>query len=209
MNTATMTFPITPPEEYPEDFSATQELSTGDEDLSVQWMYRIASGDSKAIDLIVEKWKMPIINFAYRSLGNFEDAEDIALKSFKKLYDSAGRYEPKAKFSTYLFTIVNRLVISEIRKRKSRKIMAVDPEELVQVSHEKESDSQASRELEEIFLRALQAIPENLRAALVLVIQEELPYTEASKVLGISEGNLRTQISRGRKLLKKEMEGML
>jgi len=185
-----------------------REPVKSDHDISVALMYRIAEGDSRALQELIHKWKMPIINFIYRSIGNFEDAEEIALKTFTNLYKNAGNYEPTAKFSTYLFLIAKRLMISEIRKQKSRKLCILPPEELQSIHYQNYKED-LKNEIEEVFLKALQKIPEKYRMTLILIIQEEMSYPDAAEILEITEGNLRTQLHRGRKLLKLEMDNIL
>jgi RNA polymerase sigma-70 factor (ECF subfamily) len=180
-----------------------------DNDISIHLMQRIAEGDKHALSMLINQWKMPVINFVYRSIGNYEDAEEIALKAFSKIYDSATRYQPTAKFSTYLFLIAKRIMLTEIRKQKIRKVSPIDSSELTNFSSNEDAEKNKRSEIEEIFLTCLQRIPEKHRLALILVIQEEMEYADAAKILEISEGNLRVNLHRGRKLLKEEMEKML
>jgi RNA polymerase sigma-70 factor (ECF subfamily) len=62
----------------------------------------VAAGDSEALRDLIDKWKKPLINFFYRSLGSYAESEDLAQQVFIKLYRAAERYEARAKFSTFL-----------------------------------------------------------------------------------------------------------
>ena len=64
--------------------------------------------------------KKPLFAFFLRSLPNFADAEDLTQKTFVRLHGSVSRYQPKAKFSTWLFTIARNLLIDELKRRKRR-----------------------------------------------------------------------------------------
>ena len=83
-------------------------------------MERIASGEQYAMEELIELWKMPMFRFFLRSLNHHEDAEDLTQRVFIRIYRSADRYLPHAKFSTWIFTIARNLLIDEIKKRKRR-----------------------------------------------------------------------------------------
>src|SRR5580658_3463434 len=80
-------------------------------------MLRVKRGDMKAFEELAEKYKQPIVNLMYRMLRDFDEAEDLAQNVFIRVYQSAGRYEVSAKFSTWIFTIARRLCLNEIRRR--------------------------------------------------------------------------------------------
>lgn len=76
-------------------------------------MLRVGAGDETALEILIDRWKNPLINFFYRSLRSVEESEDLAQMVYLRLYRSAPRYKPTAKFSTYLFHIARRLLINE------------------------------------------------------------------------------------------------
>ena len=80
-------------------------------------MLRVKRGDLEAFEALVEKYKQPIVNLMFRMLHDLEEAEDLAQNVFLRVYQSANRYEAKAKFSTWLFTIARHLCLNEIRRR--------------------------------------------------------------------------------------------
>src|SRR6185295_14352695 len=80
-------------------------------------MLRVREGDRSAFELLVEKYKQPVINLVARTIGDVTEAEDIAQHVFVQVYKSAHRYEVTAKFSTWLFTIARNLSLNEIRRR--------------------------------------------------------------------------------------------
>ena len=99
-------------------------------------MSEIANGNQVAMKALINKWKNSLFRFFDRSLSNKADAEDLTQKVFIRLYKSASRYKPTAKFSTYLFTIARNLLIDELKKRKKMQMLKLE-DELVQICHEK------------------------------------------------------------------------
>ena len=80
-------------------------------------MLRVKQGDTAAFTTLVEKYKQPVMNLAYRLLRDQTEAEDLAQNVFVQVYKSAPRYVTTAKFSTWLFTIARNLGLNEIRRR--------------------------------------------------------------------------------------------
>jgi len=186
--------------------SARDQEETGvDENL----VSEIAEGDNFAMSRLVNRWKRPLISYFYRSLSSLEDAEDLTLEVLIRVQRAAGRYNAKAKFSTYLFTIARRLLLNELRRRKRKPVELLEPAELHYLATTSDEETQNLAELEEVFQKALLELPERYRTPLLLAKQESLSSREIAKVIGVSENNLRVTIHRGRKLLKEKMEEML
>src|SRR3954452_24399267 len=80
-------------------------------------MLRVKQGDRDAFEELVEKYKQPVMNLAFRTLRDPSEAEDLAQHVFIQDYKSAHRYEVSAKFSHWLFTIARNLSLNEIRRR--------------------------------------------------------------------------------------------
>ena len=89
-------------------------------------MLRVKRGDMQAFEVIVEKYKLPIINFMHRMVRDMDEAEDLAQNVFLRVFQSAGRYEATAKFSTRIFTIARHLCLNEIRRRGRRPNVSID-----------------------------------------------------------------------------------
>src|SRR6185503_11509089 len=89
-------------------------------------MLRVKQGDAAAFTQLVDKYKQPVMNLAYRTLRDVTEAEDLAQNVFVQVYKSAGRYQPAAKFSTWLFTIARNLCLNEIRRRSRHPAESLD-----------------------------------------------------------------------------------
>src|SRR5436190_6675731 len=89
-------------------------------------MLRVKRGDRRAFEELVDKYKRPVINAIYRTLGDATEAEDLAQNVFVQVYKSADRYRASAKFSTWLFTIVRNSCLNEIRRRSRHPASSMD-----------------------------------------------------------------------------------
>jgi RNA polymerase sigma-70 factor, ECF subfamily len=170
-------------------------------------MMRVREGDEKALAELIDKWKTPLINFFYRSLGSYGPAEDLAQMTFVRIYRSASRYEPRAKFSTFLFHVARRLLINEYRHRQRKPLETVDPMELPAVSDG--DDGRGLAEIEEAFNQAIGNLPEKHATALLLLKQQELSYEEIAEMMDASVGAVKTWIFRARAQLKEELRSVL
>lgn len=166
-------------------------------------MGRVAHGDEAALVSLVRRWQNPLINFFYRSLSSRADADDLAQSVFIKLHRAAHRYQPTARFSTYLFHIARRVLLNEFRRQGRKPLHLLAPEDLPSPS----APDPAIKllELEEIFQNTLLLMPENHRSAILLLRQQELSYAEIAEIMETTEGMVKTWIFRARQLLKEEL----
>lgn len=184
--------------------AAEPDTNAGDEDAT--WLARVAGGDERALQLLFDKWKLPLLSFFYRSLGSHADAEDLTLEVFIRLHRAAADYRPVAKFSTYLFHIAQNLLRNEYRRRRRKPAQTVPPELFDAVAADNSDGHQRATELEEALQRALARLPDKPRTALLFVYQQQMDYRTAAAALRTSENALRVLVHRARQLLKTEME---
>jgi RNA polymerase sigma-70 factor (ECF subfamily) len=191
--------------------------ATADPDAAL--MLRVKQGDAAAFAELVDKYKQPVMNVAYRMLHDAMEAEDLAQAVFVQVFKSAHRYQVSSKFSTWLFTIARNLCLNEIRRRsrhRAESMEAPHPEQEDQPLHQFEDKQTASpperllhSELEAKIEQALGDLPENQRLAIVLCRQEELSYEEIAGVLGCSVSAIKSLIHRGRETLKQTLKPYL
>ena len=182
-------------------------------------MLRVKQGDGAAFTTLVEKYKQPVLNLAYRTLRDATEAEDLAQNVFVQVYKSAARYQPSAKFSTWLFTIARNLCLNEIRRRSRHPAESLDQtrdgtddQPLHQIEDRRETsppDQLLRGELERKVDEVLAALPENQRTALLLCRQEELSYEEIASVLDCSLSATKSLIHRARETLKQKLKPYL
>ena len=182
-------------------------------------MLLVKEGDRDAFAALVEKYKQPIMNLAYRTLSDATEAEDLAQHVFLQVFKSAHRYEVSARFSTWIFTIARNLCLNEIRRRSRHLAESLDemcPEnedlplrQVEDVKNYSPPDALLQSELEEKVGLALAELPEKQRTALLLCRQEELSYEEIAAVLDCSLSATKSLIHRGRETLKQMLKPYL
>jgi RNA polymerase sigma-70 factor (ECF subfamily) len=182
-------------------------------------MLRVKQGETAAFAQLVDKYKQPVINLAWRTLRDLTEAEDLAQNVFLQVYKSARRYKASAKFSTWLFTITRNLCLNELRRRSRHPAESLDQthaESDEQPLHQVEDRGVPSPpqqvlygELEEKILQVLADLPENQRTALLLCREDVLSYEEIAEVLGCSLSATKSLIHRGRETLKLKLKPYL
>ena len=182
-------------------------------------MLRVKRGDRAAFEELVARYQQPVLNFIYRTLPDAAEAEDLAQGTFVQVWKSAARYEPSAKFSTWLFTIARNLGLNEIRRRSRHPAESLDaphPDDPARPRHQFEDtknfsppDRLLQGELAQKIEEALAGLPEIQRTAIQLCRQDELSYEEIAKVLGCSLSATKSLIHRGRETLKEKLKPYL
>jgi len=182
-------------------------------------MLRVKHGDLQAFEELVQKYQHPIVNLAYRMLRDLDEAEDLAQNVFVRVFQSAGRYEATAKFSTWIFTIARHLCLNEIRRRgrhPAQSLESSQSEDPAQAPRQYPDSKTFSppqaflhRELEGKIQDALAALPEKQRLAIALCREEELSYEDIARVLGCSLSATKSLIHRGRETLKEKLKPYL
>ncbi len=172
-------------------------------------MLRLRNGDRDAFTVLFEKWKRPLISYFYRSVGDYHLAEDLALETAAKVYRARERYQPRARFSTWLFQIAgNHLRDSWRRKRNAVKIAdgTGNLPEWEYPGHPNPLDRQAARIWEEWLLDALEKIPLPEKTALLLVAQQGMTPSEAADVMKLTPNHVRVLLNKARNRLKEFRE---
>ena len=191
------------------------EVSTS-EDESAQLMLRVKAGDERAFERLVELHQHAVIGTVTRMLGSAEDGHDVAQMVFIRVWKSAPRYEPTAKFTTWLYTIMRNLVFNEMRRRGRRKEISLDepvfedqPRELADPVM-LPADTLAERaELETALDKAIAALPEKQRMAVLLRQQQETPYEDLCGILGMSLPAVKSLLFRARAELRRHLAAYL
>jgi RNA polymerase sigma-70 factor (ECF subfamily) len=188
-------------------------------DADAALMLRVKRGDDAAFAELVDKYKQPVMNLAYRILRDATEAEDVAQNVFLQAYKSAPRYEVSAKFSTWLFTIARNLCLNEIRRRSRHpadSLEATGPESDDMPARQFEdrkttlpTDAALEGELERNIEQALAELPEIQCTAILLCRRDDLSYEDIAKVLGCSLSATKSLIHRGRETLKQKLKPYL
>lgn len=173
-------------------------------------------GDDEAFAEIVNRYRNPITNYLYRILNDYDEAVDLAQETFVRVFFAAERYHTGYAFSTYLYRIATNLAISELRKRKRRKLLSLTG--LFSADGEAETDFNPpdekqladadllDEERKQVIARAIAALPEKYRMPIVLRDVEGKSYEEVAEILQLGLGTTKSRISRARGLLKEKLK---
>ena len=169
-------------------------------------MSAVAGGDLNAFEELVRRHERGAVNVAFRMLFDEHRAQDVAQEAFLRVFQSAPKYKPTAKFRTYLYRVLTRICIDHYRKRS-----ASPSDELDSMPDKTDSPSDVFMRNEQVerVRRALDSLPLRQRTALVLQHYEGLSYHEVAEALGCSVRAVDSLLIRAKCSLKKELEGMV
>jgi RNA polymerase sigma-70 factor, ECF subfamily len=177
-----------------------------------QAMWRVQmQDDAEAFAILVERWEGPIQNLCTRMLGDAHRGEDLAQEAFTKVFARRKEYEPRGKFSTFLWRVALNLCYDELRRRDRRRETSLDVEldneDGSYATDELPPDiSMAREETAEHVRDALMKISETYRSVLILRHYEDLKFREIAEVLGIPEGTVKSRMAEGLSQLARLLE---
>lgn len=174
-------------------------------------------GDEAAFAEIVNRYRNPLTNYLFRMLNDYEEAVDLAQETFVRVYFAIERYHTDYAFSTYIYRIATNLAISEIRRKKRRKLLSLtsffqnDDSSDAQEFHPPDDKSLPDEDLIEnernrTIEKAIATLPDKYRAPIVLREIQELSYEEIAQILGLGLGTTKSRISRARGLLREKLK---
>ncbi len=188
--------------------AAYEEEMDSESRYDAELMLRVSAGDAAAMREIIERHQDGVYSTARRMLSDSADAEDIAQRTFIRVWKAASSYEPKAKFTTWLYTILRNLVFNETRRMGRKPTCSSDAMEAEygQLLHTDPSPSpsedMAARELEDAVERAIAELPEKARMAVQLRRFQEMSYEEIAVVIGMSVSATKSLLFRARQSLR-------
>jgi len=184
-------------------------------DYDVELMLRVKEGDGASFDALLEKHRSAVVHFLYRMVQNQAVAEELGQEVFLRVYRSRSTYEATAKFTTWLFRIATHLALNALRDGKYSKFeerLDDDSSEMPvrQVSDRRPSIEQTMlhrAKMDEI-RRAIGALPEKQRAAVLMHKYEEMEYSQIAKVLSCSESAVKSLLFRAYEALRARLAHM-
>jgi RNA polymerase sigma-70 factor (ECF subfamily) len=191
-------------------------VGRSDEDTEdVRLMQLVAGGDTSAFEQLVERHQALVAGTVARMLGSNSDVEDIAQQVFIRVWKSARRYVPRAKFTTWLLKITRNLVFNELRRSKRHAHVPLQSEpgaEEIPLKDETNPAPDASlleTELQRAIEEAIIQLPESQRMALVLRRYEQLSYEQIAEVLDLSVPAVKSVLFRARTELRTRLSKYL
>lgn len=178
-------------------------------------MIRVKEGHEPSFGILLEKHRTSVVHFLYRMVQNGAIAEELAQEVFLRVYRSRGTYEPTAKFTTWLFRIATRLALNSLRDGKYERMEETLDGPSEDAPARQLSDTRPTVEavmvkqarLEEV-RRAVAALPEKQRAAVLMHKYQEMEYTQIAKVLNCSESAVKSLLFRAYETLRARLAHM-
>jgi RNA polymerase sigma-70 factor, ECF subfamily len=175
-----------------------------------QLMLRVKQGDVPAFEELFARYRHKLYNYILRFIGDPGVTEDIFQETFLRVYKYSPRYEPLARFTTFLYRIATNLCINEkIRRSKvsffqfggKNRAQEDDRDQLEDCISDARPGQDSvlfSRELNDYFQLALREVPADMKAALLLSEIEGKKYEEIAEILDCSIGTVKSRINRAR-----------
>mgnify|MGYP003962412369 CR=1 FL=1 len=177
----------------------------------------VLRGKKEAFADLVERYKKPVFNVAYRMTNDAEVAMDISQEAFVKIYRNLEQYNPQYKFSSWLLKSVNNLCVDYFRTRTDREasldnIVDTGAEGLITKNHvvpssaEEFEKSESRMELRSVLKEAISQLPLDYKSVVVLRHFQSLSYKEISQILNLPMGTIKARIFRARKMMKTHLQ---
>ena len=193
----------------------TQKGSTEPQDLDL--VRRVQRGDSAAFDLLVRKYQHRIVGLIGRYVSDWSECQDVAQDTFIRAYRAIGSFRGDAQFYTWLHRIAvntakNHLV-AHSRRPPTDDIDAADAEQYDVGTRLRDGDTPEHellrQEMEQTVMRAVEALPEELRTAITLREMDGLSYEEIAQKMGCPIGTVRSRIFRAREAIDAGLRPLL
>ena len=183
-----------------------------DEELILEFQ---KNNTERAFEILVQRYKNPLVNFVFRYLGDYESCVDVVQETMIKVYRYKDTYQSIARFSTWIYTIAGNLAKTELQRRKRRSILSInafgkDNDEDYEIPDEnyRPDTITDSGIKDEIIQKAFMKVSEAYRKAVILRDIQELSYEEIAEIMGITVGTVKSRINRGRAQLQKLLKGI-
>jgi len=173
-------------------------------DEDARLMLAFCAGDGTAFDALFRRWAAPLLRYLSRMLQDAAAAEELVQEVFLRVQGARERYEPQARFSTWLYRIATNLALNELRRPRRRETHASIDEPGGPVLAADGPAVEAALDARDLCARVeqeLARLPERQRAALCLTAVEGLSYADVAAALEISEAAVKALVHRARATL--------
>lgn len=173
---------------------------------------RSTSGDTESFNQLVVRWERPIYALAYRVIGREEDARDVCQEAFLRAFRALKGFKGQAKFSSWLYRITLNLCRDWMRReRRAAVVPAPEGVDLVELAGEggqveSVDDLVVRRDLGRFVAKAMAALPEEQRTAIVLKEYHGLTFQEIADLLGCPLSTVKTRLYQGLTVVRRQLE---
>lgn len=193
-------------------------------DPDIRLMLQVRDDVQGAFEVLVDRYQHRLVSVLTHLIGRNEEAEDLAQEVFLRIYRARKGYKPKAKFSTWLFTIANNLALNHLRSKSRNHAFSgngpetsgfgtttgLRPAVELAVSRDHTASAQMRQiEMSEVVREALDVLGEDQKMAVLLNKFEEMSYAEIAQVMDRSEAAVKSLLARARTHLRERLEPYL
>jgi len=195
--------------------SVLDRAQHGNQPTDEELIARFQNGDAYAFDLLVHRYKDPLLNFIYRFLSDLVESEDIVQETFYRVYKNKHYYKEVAKFSTWIYTIAGNLAKTELRRRKRRKVFSIHKETAAEKELElPDLKSDPEKEVntvitEKIIQKSIDSLPQKFKQVIVLRDIQGFSYEEISSIIKVPLGTVKSRVNRARLKLQEDLSFLL
>jgi RNA polymerase sigma-70 factor (ECF subfamily) len=190
-------------------------MGTSQTDLEL--VQRVQSGDKRSFDILVLKYQHKVINLVLRYVHDHDTAEDVAQEAFIKAYKGLKNFRGESAFYTWLYRIaINTAKNHLVSQSRRLPDIDIDAEEAEQFGGESALKEYATperemltAEIQEAITVSIEALPEDLRTAIILRELEGMSYEEIAETMECPIGTVRSRIFRARESIDKVLRPLL
>jgi len=193
----------------------SHRAADGSLERDAELMLRVRDGDQASFGLLLEKHRSPVIHFLDRMVQNQAVAEELAQEAFLRVYKSRVRYEPTAKFTTWLFRIATHVALNWLRDGRNEKHQASLDQESRHGTARQVPDRSRTAEQELVYQvklrevrQAIKSLPAKQKAAVMMHKYQEMEYAQIADVLSCSESAVKSLLFRAYESLRVRLAHM-
>lgn len=187
------------------------------QELDLELVRRVQHGESAAFDVLVRKYQHRVVALVGRYIADWSECQDVAQDTFIRAYRAIGSFRGDAQFSTWLHRIAvntaKNYLASHNRRPPTDDIDIGDAEQFDSGTRLRDTDTPERelmrQELEQTVMKAVNALPEELRLAITLREVEGLGYEDIAQKMGCPIGTVRSRIFRAREAIDTELRPLL
>jgi RNA polymerase sigma factor (sigma-70 family) len=211
------------PDPSPQEDKAANASRGGDKpfmrkpDPDIDLVERARNGDTHAFDDLVRKYTPKLYGLVYHMTSNRDDTNDLLQDVFAKAYRSLKRFRGKSSFYTWIYSIATNMTLNFLKKRNRRRTLSLDDVDLtiendpdyIEATSKSDPVREAGlSELQERLNNAMQQLSVDHRAVVTMFDIQGMPHAEIAKILGVSEGTVRSRLFYAHRLLQSYLEDL-
>jgi len=185
-------------------------------DSDLDLMLRVRQGDAASFDELLRRYRLPLVQYLCRMVRDQALAEDLAQEAFLRVYKARHRYRPEARVTTWLYRIATNLALNAIRDARGRQPQGGNsrleggetPFQLVDPKASVEQDL-IETDRGRMIRQAIEALPENQRAAVILHKYQDVDYRQIAGILKVSESAVKSLLFRAYETLRVRLEPLV